>query len=104
MHYCALCAELEQTNVSRKYDEYDYKTAMGEVMAAQVKLMPPTEMDYLEHTIDAYGIRQVLNVIQMICGEKAEHVATNWQDTTLAKRWEDLAHSLSVVNSKLEEM
>ena len=90
--------------MARKYDEYDYKTAMGEVMAAQVKLMSPTEMDYLEHAIDAYGIRQVLNVIQMICGEKAEHVAVNWQDTTLAKRWEDLAHSLSVVNSKLEEM
>jgi hypothetical protein len=90
--------------MGRKYDEYDYKTAMEEVMAAQVKLMSPTEMDYLERTIDAYGIRQVLNVIQMICGEKAEHVAVNWQDTTLAKRWEDLAHSLGALNSKLEEM
>jgi len=72
--------------------------------AAPRDVIPADEINRLERTIDAYGIRAVLNVIQMISEEKAEHVAVNWQDTTLAKRWMDLASSLGALNSKLEEM
>jgi len=91
--------------MSRKYDEYDYKTAMEEVMATSgIRVITSIELKQIEEIVDAYGIRTFLNVIQMICGEKAEHVAVNWQDTTTAKRWEDLAASLGKINSELEEM
>ena len=44
--------------------------------------------DMLERMIDSYGLETVLRDIARICSEKAEHVAVNWQDTTLAKAWE----------------
>jgi len=69
-----------------------------------MKIITSVEINRLERAIDAYGIKMVLSALEVICGDKAEHVAVNWQDTTLAKRWEDLAHSLSALNSKLEEM
>ena len=49
-----------------------------------------TELVKLEALIDHYGIAQLLIAISEICGEKAEHIAVNWQDTKLAKRWATL--------------
>jgi hypothetical protein len=41
----------------------------------------------LETLVDRHGLAQVLIALSEICGEKANHIATAWQDTTLAKRW-----------------
>jgi hypothetical protein len=48
-----------------------------------------------ERLIDSAGLAAVLSALSDICGQKAEHVATNWQDTTLAKRWEGMASAIS---------
>jgi hypothetical protein len=50
--------------------------------------------DQLEELIDRYGIADVLHCLMRICDAKAEHVASNWQDASLAKRWAKLANIL----------
>jgi hypothetical protein len=51
----------------------------------------------LENLIDRYGIDQVLEMISEICGEKAEHIATAWQDAHLAKRWATLEGAVGII-------
>jgi hypothetical protein len=46
-----------------------------------------SELAALEALIDAAGIEAVIQGLSEICGLKAEHIASNWQDTILAKRW-----------------
>jgi hypothetical protein len=42
----------------------------------------------------------VLQQISEICDAKAEHIAENWQDTILAKRWATLEGALGVASTK----
>ena len=42
----------------------------------------------LERMIDQNGLQAVLVALANVCGDKAEHLASNWQDTTSAKVWE----------------
>lgn len=55
------------------------------------------ELADLETLIDCCGIDSVLMAVSEICGEKAEHVQTNWQDTALAKRWATLEGAVGVI-------
>jgi hypothetical protein len=48
------------------------------------------EQRQIEALIDAAGAAAVLVAVANICGEKAEHIASNWQDANLAKRWTKL--------------
>jgi hypothetical protein len=41
----------------------------------------------LEALIDKHGLETVLEFLRDICCDKAEHVATEWQDASLAKIW-----------------
>jgi hypothetical protein len=41
----------------------------------------------LEAIIDAAGMAEVLFVLAAIANEKAEHLATNWQDDAAATKW-----------------
>lgn len=50
--------------------------------------------DELEILIDKHGLAYVLRAIEAICFEKAEHVAVNWQDAGLAKRWSAIAEAI----------
>jgi hypothetical protein len=59
-----------------------------------------TELDTLEALIDAAGIEAVLQGLSEICGLKADHIAHNWQDTILAKRWATLEGALGVASTK----
>jgi hypothetical protein len=43
--------------------------------------------DQIEALIDRYGMSKFLFAVSEICYEKAQHVAVNWQCTTLAKEW-----------------
>ena len=54
----------------------------------------------LEALIDSRGIDQVLMAISEICGDKAEHIATNWQDAVLAKRWATIEGAVGVIVPK----
>lgn len=44
--------------------------------------------DTLEQLIDTHGLDRVLTALEKVCGEKAEHLRTNWQDHAAAKEWE----------------
>jgi hypothetical protein len=43
--------------------------------------------DNIEAIIDRVGLHNFIALTSVICFEKAEHIATEWQDTTLAKDW-----------------
>lgn len=47
-----------------------------------------SELNTLEALVDATSIEAVIQGLSEICGAKAEHIAHNWQDTILAKRWQ----------------
>lgn len=49
------------------------------------------DQDALENLLDKLGVRGLLEALSIIAVEKADHVATNWQDQRLARRWEKLA-------------
>jgi len=48
-------------------------------------------IDAIESAIDDGNVTQVLTAIGEICNGKAEHVATQWRDSVLARHWADLA-------------
>jgi hypothetical protein len=54
---------------------------------ARTQAADQASMQSLEAMIDKYGIDCVIRSVADICGAKAEHIATNWQDASLAKRW-----------------
>ena len=41
----------------------------------------------LEALVDRHGLGNVVDMLGFICDEKAEHIAHNWQDASLAKLW-----------------
>lgn len=47
-----------------------------------------------ELAIDKMGIESFLELVETICSEKAEHIATNWQDAGLARCWTKVAGSI----------
>ena len=54
----------------------------------------------LEYVMDVCGVDEVLMALSEICGEKAEHIAVNWQDAGLAKRWATLEGAIGVIVPK----
>ena len=41
----------------------------------------------LEALIDQTSLLDVLVGLELVCGEKAEHIRQNWQDMPLARLW-----------------
>lgn len=60
------------------------------------------ECEALERLIDKRGISSVLMAVSEICGGKGQHIAENWQDTALAKRWATLEGAVGVIVPKAE--
>jgi hypothetical protein len=61
--------------------------------------LSPKEL--IEQFIDGSSLFAVLEMIEVICEEKAEHITTNWQDQKLARSWQRAAYRLAVAaNSK----
>ncbi len=56
----------------------------------------------LEKWIDAKGLSQVLSCVAVICGEKAEHLRSNWQDTMTAKSWDRDANKIGKLANQVE--
>lgn len=55
------------------------------------------EKHSIETLIDRRGIVFVLNVIEEICRDKAEHLRSDWQSPREAKSWETLAGRIGKV-------
>ena len=54
----------------------------------------------LEKIIDRRGLQQTLNAIAEICGEKAEHIQSNWQDAPLASCWDRAGRALQLTAAR----
>lgn len=54
----------------------------------------------VEQAIDEFGLQRVLDSLARVCGEKAEHVNTNWQDPALAGWWARRGHLVERVATK----
>lgn len=51
-------------------------------------------MEALEGMVDRHGFLGVLQMLSEVCGLKAEHIETNWQDVTLAQWWAKRAEAV----------
>ena len=73
-------------------------------MTRAISIYPKTcrqsECDQLERIIDVHGVECVLIALSGICGGKAESIASNWQDTLLAKQWATLEGAIGVIVPK----
>lgn len=45
----------------------------------------------LEEIIDRQGLHAVLDMLGAVCGHKANHLASNWQDRSAARKWTQAA-------------
>ena len=58
-------------------------------------------MNTLEDLIDQNGLDTVMSGLEDVCRAKADHVAANWQDEELARRWEAWADIIGVATAKV---
>ncbi len=58
------------------------------------------EIESLEKLVDGASLQGVLMALSEICGEKAEHVRTNWQDRGLARRWDTACGEIGCIVPK----
>ena len=58
------------------------------------------QINDLEHLIDRYGIRQILETIANIAAEKSCFISETWQDGHLALRWSHVASAITEVSNK----
>lgn len=66
--------------------------------------MTTDDQNTVERLIDAHGLFAVLDCLSGICGLKAEHLASNWQDTNAAKEWERAANALDKAASRVLDL
>ena len=59
------------------------------------------DIDKLEEFIDKFGIKKTMAMLSELCFHKAEHVASNWQDSGLADIWEHIGDK---INYALEDI
>lgn len=62
--------------------------------------MNQADKDELEDLIDRATLSQVLDALADICGDKGEHLRSNWQDTIQAREWERMGSRLSALAYK----
>lgn len=55
------------------------------------------EIAQLEALVDGASLQGVLMALSDICGEKAEHVRTNWQDRGLARQWDTACGAIGCI-------
>ncbi len=58
----------------------------------------------LESIIDAYGLAETVSALSIICGEKADHIESNWQDSPLSAHWQDASNKLDKLASRFYQV
>jgi hypothetical protein len=66
-------------------------------------IMDQEDEEKLEALIDQYSLTDVLASLVDICYGKAEHLASDWQDETAAKSWEQDAKIIDRIVSKVRD-
>lgn len=59
------------------------------------------EREQLEMVLDKHSLADVLDALEIIANEKANHLTDNWQDEPLAKIWIKAAGWISQAGSRL---
>jgi hypothetical protein len=44
--------------------------------------------DQLEQIVDRVGLKNVIETLAIICDLKADHILSNWQDSSTASAWQ----------------
>jgi hypothetical protein len=58
------------------------------------------EKEDLERLIDKTGLQAVLMALSEICGEKAGHIESMWQDRVTARVWSTLEGAIGAIVPK----
>ena len=58
--------------------------------------------DDLEQTVDRVGLDTLFALLAEICQDKADHVASTWQDQGLAQAWVQDARFIEHAATKLQ--
>jgi hypothetical protein len=58
-------------------------------------------IETLEDLVDRNGLYAVTAALELVCHEKAEHFAANWQDDVGAKRWTRAAQAFYQTHKRL---
>lgn len=66
--------------------------------------MTTTNLETLEAIVDSMGLEQTVRALAEICGEKATHIAVNWQDTGTAKPWAKAGALIDVLAVKIKSL
>ncbi len=53
--------------------------------------------EMLEGIVDRVGLSATLEALATVCGAKADHLESNWQDSVSARPWARLARRLDTV-------
>jgi hypothetical protein len=61
-----------------------------------------TTKDQLELIVDRIGLKNAVELLAIICEEKAEHISSNWQDEILSKDWTRSARALDKSAGRIE--
>lgn len=61
--------------------------------------------DFLEtEIVDKESIHYAIDLLAEICGEKADHLRTNWQDENSASAWDELADYLQETSANINQV
>lgn len=66
-----------------------------------MKPLTTLEREQLEMIVDAHSMADVLDALEIIANEKAEHVQANWQDKPLANVWTKAAQWICKAGSRI---
>ena len=58
--------------------------------------------EQLENMIDRSSVASVLRAVETIMREKSDHIASNWQDATLARAWDMSANDVGKLAAKFQ--
>lgn len=54
----------------------------------------------LEEIVDAIGMEQTLENLSAVCFEKANHLRSNWQDSTASRLWDGVGRRIMAMASR----
>ncbi len=61
------------------------------------------DISTLEQLVDQHGLPAILVMLTEICGEKADHLRTNWQDAVTAKDWQKAGRLLDSASMRIKK-
>lgn len=57
----------------------------------------------LEKIVDEFGLQVVCDMLGGICGDKAKHLRTVWEDARAAKAWDEAARAFHATEIRVRD-